>query len=69
MEGLLLQTDEMYHQYMHGIQEIEEDLTSASIVNNCDKLMNSKSLKRQTRISLTFRHVLLTKKITIKLSR
>ena len=68
--SLLLQQDQMYNEYMHGILEKEEDTIDETIVNlNKSSSLMGSSVPRKTRISLTIRHVIKTKKIQIKLSR
>ena len=68
--SLLLQQDQMYNEYMHGILEKVEDTIDETIVNlNKSSSLMGSSVPRKTRISLTIRHVIKTKKIQIKLSR
>ena len=59
----------MYTKYLHGIEEIHEDVISDKICNltDCDSV--SKTLPRTTRISLTIRHVPKTSKMKLKLGR
>lgn len=58
--SLLVLQDKLFDNYLHGIEEIEEDCLSDSIVN-LDMCSNdycrNKIVSRRTRISLTIRHV------------
>ncbi|XP_023229066.1 alpha-ketoglutarate-dependent dioxygenase alkB homolog 6-like isoform X1 [Centruroides sculpturatus] len=56
--SLLVVKDDMYHKYLHGIDEKVEDEINNNIVNIRDHLSNYPlNLKRNRRISLTFRYV------------
>jgi alkylated DNA repair protein alkB family protein 6 len=69
--SLLITTNELYTQYLHGIAErlTDEDLGFDSIANwemlrDTQPFRNS-SYKRQTRVSLTYRDVLKVAKVGI----
>ncbi|KAL7768915.1 hypothetical protein ACKLNR_000299 [Fusarium oxysporum f. sp. zingiberi] len=71
--SLLVTTDELYTEYLHGIADIEEDADlSAETVANWDLLRspgvyaNGRNI-RQTRTSLTYRDVLQVSKVANKL--
>ena len=71
--SLLITTDNLYTDHLHGIADIEKDVDlSASTVANWG-LLRSKELfasgqsTRQTRISLTYRDVLKVSKLGNKL--
>lgn len=59
--SLVVLQDDMYTVFMHGIKEINQDLIEEKKIFNFKKLGNSHSekeiLNRNTRISLTIRHV------------
>lgn len=58
--SLLILKDKMYNDYMHGIEEIKEDVIDSSILNlkSCElNLQNESSRPRNKRISLTIRNV------------
>jgi alkylated DNA repair protein alkB family protein 6 len=60
----------MYNEYMHGILEKEKDILDETVANlNKTTSLVGSTVLRTTRISLTIRHVMKTKKIKIKLSR
>ncbi|XP_058453631.1 alpha-ketoglutarate-dependent dioxygenase alkB homolog 6 [Malaya genurostris] len=71
--SLLILKDEMYHQYLHSIAELAEDIIDENLANF--STLNSKGSVLQTgnkqvrnkRISLTIRHVPKTSKMKIKL--
>ncbi|KAF4991884.1 hypothetical protein FGRMN_7532 [Fusarium graminum] len=71
--SLLITTDELYTDYLHGIADVEEDVDlSADTVANWDMLRSSDAYSsgrnvRQTRTSLTYRDVLQVSKIGNKL--
>ncbi len=60
-KSLLILQDEMYNVYLHGIRELSEDLINdKSLIVNYEHLKEQNfvdCLKRQTRVSLTIRHV------------
>lgn len=71
--SLLITTDQLYTDYLHGIADIEEDVDlDANTVANWDLLRspdeyaNGKNV-RQTRTSLTYRDVLQVSKVANKL--
>ncbi|OAA34459.1 hypothetical protein NOR_08469 [Metarhizium rileyi] len=72
--SLLITSDKLYTEYLHGIADIEEDLElSADNIVNWSKLRNSQQYAdgrniRQTRTSLTYRDVLKVSKMGNKLS-
>ncbi|KAL4709688.1 hypothetical protein ACJJTC_007419 [Scirpophaga incertulas] len=58
--SLLVLQDKLFHYYLHGIQDIKKDVLDQSIANlsMCSKkYVLGKTLERNTRISLTIRHV------------
>lgn len=59
--SLVILKDEMYTTYLHGIKEVEKDLIDPYFTINYEKIDKSNILdlvaKRDTRISLTIRHV------------
>lgn len=58
--SLLVLQENMYNNYMHGIEEIKADVIDGSISNlkSCKlRLKNGSSLPRSKRISLTIRNV------------
>ncbi|KAM0210439.1 hypothetical protein ACHAPQ_005125 [Fusarium lateritium] len=71
--SLLVTTDELYTDYLHGIADIEEDIDlSADTVANWDLLRSPDAYTsgrsvRQTRTSLTYRDVLQVSKLANKL--
>ncbi len=62
--SLILIQEQMFHYYLHGIEEIERD-------SNCDlivpKSIEDIKTERETRLSLTIRHVPKAKTIKIRL--
>lgn len=66
--SLLVVTDDLFKKYLHAIDEVEKDELSGSIVNLGDHKVGE-VLQRQTRISLTIRHVPKTSKATIFLNK
>ncbi|KAL6356166.1 hypothetical protein LRP88_09757 [Fusarium phalaenopsidis] len=71
--SLLITTDQLYTDYLHGIADIEEDTDlSADTVANWDLLRDADAYAsgrniRQTRTSLTYRDVLQVSKVANKL--
>ncbi|KAI8721008.1 hypothetical protein NCS52_00547100 [Fusarium sp. LHS14.1] len=71
--SLLITTDQLYTDYLHGIADIEEDTDlGADTVANWDLLRNANAYAsgrniRQTRTSLTYRDVLKVSKVANKL--
>lgn len=58
--SLLVLQDKLFSYYLHGIEEIYEDILDASVVNlhMCsNKYVKESKIKRETRVSLTIRHV------------
>jgi alkylated DNA repair protein alkB family protein 6 len=59
--SLVVLKDDMYTVNLHGIKEINEDIIDSKYVVNYDRIDKSykqpPSVKRDTRISLTIRHV------------
>lgn len=58
--SLLILKEQMYYHYMHGIEEITNDIIDDSIRNLkfCEShIKNGSSLPRNKRISLTIRNV------------
>jgi len=72
--SLLITTEELYTDYLHGIAEIDEDVNlSAATISNWDLLRSTDDLKtgcyaRQTRTSLTYRDVIKVSKLGSKFS-
>ncbi|XP_057377968.1 alpha-ketoglutarate-dependent dioxygenase alkB homolog 6-like isoform X2 [Daphnia carinata] len=67
--SLLIQQGDIYENYLHGIDEKDEDFIDNSMLNTQNNDFINQSLKRDTRVSLTIRHVQKISKITIKLGR
>lgn len=71
--SLLITTDDLYTDYLHGIADIEEDLDlSADTIVNWSTLRGSQQFAdgrnvRQTRTSLTYRDVLKVSRMGNKL--
>ena len=65
--SLLLVKDQMFHYYLHGIEELLTDCDTNLIIPPCCQQQDSIPLQRKTRVSLTIRHVPNTKRIKIKL--
>lgn len=67
--SLLISTDDIYTEYLHGIADIEEDVDlSADTVTNWDMLRDPDKFangqnQRSTRTSLTYRDVLKVSKL------
>ena len=71
--SLLITTDQLYTDYLHGIADIEEDtdLTADTVANwdllrDADAYASGRNI-RQTRTSLTYRDVLKVSKVANKL--
>lgn len=67
--SLVILKDEMYHQFLHSISEINSDIIDDKILNlnECEqKYKFGDKLERTTRISLTIRHVPKTSKLKLK---
>ena len=67
--SLLVLQDEMYHQLLHGIEEIHEDKIDDKICNLDNSSVIGSIIPRKTRISLTIRHVPKTSKMKLKFGR
>ncbi|KAL1131238.1 hypothetical protein AAG570_010856, partial [Ranatra chinensis] len=68
--SLIVVKDDLYKQHLHSISEISEDILDNSVVNlNRTQYKIGDTLKRETRISLTIRHVPKTSKLHLKLCR
>lgn len=65
--SLLIQQGDMYENYLHGIDERDEDFMDSSMLNIDGNHLVNQCLKRGTRVSLTIRHVQKISKIKIKL--
>lgn len=68
--SLLILKDDMYHKYLHAISEIDEDVISENVANlqHCSHSYKlGDKIKRETRVSLTIRHVPKTSKMKLKL--
>lgn len=59
--SLVILKEDMYKVYLHGIKEVDQDLINSKSIINFNKLGHkneeSSVLKRDTRVSLTIRHV------------
>lgn len=66
--SLLVVKDDLYHKHLHSIDELKSDEISELIVNPGHRQLGE-VMHRQTRISLTIRHVPRTSKVPIFLSR
>lgn len=67
--SLLILKDTLYHNYLHSISEVEQDILCDRICNyeNCESSYKmGDCLKRGTRISLTIRNVPKTTKMKLK---
>ena len=73
--SLFIVKDDMYSQYMHGIEERQEDRIQSGLISNFDrcsdelKSKDEQILTRTTRISLTIRRVEKTSKLQIGMLR
>lgn len=68
--SLLILKDDMYHKYLHAISEIDEDVINENVANlqHCSHSYKlGDKIKRETRVSLTIRHVPKTSKMKLKL--
>jgi len=70
--SLLITTDELYLDYLHGIEETTEDInlgqetvSNWDLLRSTDMIINGR-LERQKRTSLTFRDVLKVVKLSSK---
>ena len=69
--SLFIVKDLMYNTYLHGIEEIHQDLINRERISNYDRCSqeirehDEQNLKRTTRISLTIRFVEKTTKLPI----
>lgn len=66
--SLLVVKDDLYHNHLHSIEEVKSDEISESIINPGLHHLGE-VLERNTRISLTIRHVPKTSKAKLFLSR
>ncbi|XP_014219511.1 alpha-ketoglutarate-dependent dioxygenase alkB homolog 6 [Copidosoma floridanum] len=71
--SLLILQEDLYHNYLHAIDERTTDVISRNEIKNinmCSRTYEeAKVLQRSTRLSLTVRHVPKTTKIKLKLGR
>lgn len=68
--SLLIVQHDMYENYLHGIDHIKNDTIDEKLANynQCCKLYKiGQAIERETRVSLTIRHVPKTSKIKIKI--
>lgn len=68
--SLLILRDDMYHKYLHAISDVDEDVISENVANlqHCSHSYKlGDKIKRETRVSLTIRHVPKTSKMKLKL--
>lgn len=67
--SLVILKDDMYHQFLHSIAEINSDVIDDTVLNlnGCEQQYKfGDKLERTTRISLTIRHVPKTSKMKLK---
>ena len=67
--SLLVLQNDMYHEYLHGIEEVHDDVLNDKICNLDNSTLIGTSIPRKTRISLTIRHVPKTSKMKLKIGR
>lgn len=67
--SLLVLQQEMYTKYLHGIEEVSEDVVATKFSNLQNQPEKDTVLKRGTRFSLTIRHVPRTTKLKIKFGK
>lgn len=70
--SLLVLQDKLFHYYLHSIEEVKEDLLDDSIVNlnMCsEKYVKNTTISRDTRISLTIRHVPKTTRFKLNIGK
>lgn len=70
--SLVVLQDDMYHKYLHQIDEVEVDKIDKDFINleECGStVVIGEQLKRSTRFSLTIRHVPKTSKLKLQLGR
>jgi len=65
--SLLILKDDLYHKYLHGIEEIAEDSLNEDVINFDDS--GDVVRPRKTRTSLTIRHVPKTTKFKLKFGK
>jgi len=65
--SLVVLKDQCYSSLLHGIQEVKEDQMDESIFNLAEEEKERGVMARDTRISLTIRHVPKTSKLKIRL--
>jgi len=67
--SLLILQEKCYHHFLHGIDEKTDDLITSDILNadKCSIVQLNDTLSRETRISLTIRHVPKTTKLMLRL--
>lgn len=66
--SLLVLRESLFNDYLHCIEELTEDsLTDVANINMCSDYTRDMTLKRDTRVSLTIRHVPKTTKFKINL--
>lgn len=72
--SLLITTDELYTDFLHGIAEVEQevDLDQSSVANwdllRSPETFNEGKFQRSTRTSLTYRDVIKVSKLGVKFS-
>lgn len=62
--SLILIQEKMFHYYLHGIEEISRDICDENLI--IPPAVENPDFDRDTRISLTIRHVPKTRKIKIR---
>lgn len=71
--SLLILEDDLYHNYLHAIAERTSDTISSEDIKNLElcgeKYTENEQMERNTRLSLTIRHVPKTSKLKLKLGR
>jgi len=65
--SLVVLKDQCYSSLLHGIQEVKEDKMDSSIINLTEEEKEKGVMARNTRVSLTIRHVPKTSKLKIRL--
>lgn len=67
--SLLVQSGEVYENYLHGIEEVDEDVIGQEVANlhHCPWLNVGDTVRRDTRISLTIRNVPKVSKFQLRL--
>ena len=69
--SLNILTEDMYTKYLHGIAERDVDILDSKVINldSCLNVPENKRLVRDTRVSLTIRHVPKVLNVKLKFGR